>query len=530
VSLATVALVAGLAPVQAVATPTSTLPVAVPAPQPLVWEPCDDQPDRDCSELTVPRDYNDPNGPQEKLPVARARATDPSNRVGPLLFNLGGPGQPSTGTVKFGDLAYTFSQEIVEKFDIVGFDPRGTSGNGITCLLAGPRETYWETDRIARTSSQLNQVLGQERQANQGCVTHSPPLVRHVDTASVVRDMEMLRQAMNLPQINFVGFSYGTFIGERYAQLYPGKVRAMVLDAPVDRGVSDLQSFAESNLAFDAGWRDFVAWCQANTACRLRGQDIDAVVNQVMATARISPIPAPNSPDSQRPVNDWILTEMLLAATAPGPITYGYAEAMIVDAVAGDASLAREIYDGATGTPGDYFEGGDQHRAITCEDTRWSQLLPNSAAVTALAVASKTIAPRFGEVNVFGGPVQCVGFPVPAVEPPPLSLKSGSGQPTLVIGGAKDTSTPLLWAERAQKRILGSKLLVRNGTGYGHGSLNKSRCVKAAASMLLVHLSLAVPATCPTDPDLYPETASILGPATRTGKGPAVPEVLLATR
>lgn len=525
--MALVLITAGL-PAQASATQTSSLPVAVPTPQPLAWQPCDDQPERDCAVLPVPLDYNDPTGPQVNLPVARARATDQASRIGPLLFNLGGPGQPSTGTVKFGDLAYTFSDEIMAKFDIVGFDPRGTSDNGILCLLAGPREQYWETDRLPQTSAELTQLLNQERQANQGCVTHSSPLVRHVDTASAVRDMEMLRLALGAPQISYVGFSYGTFLGARYAQLYPGKLRAMVLDAVVDRSVPDVQSFLESSAAFDQGWTDFKNWCQQTPECRLRGQNIDAVVDQILAAARTTPIPAPYGPITQRPVNEWIFSVMLQATVAPGYITYGWTEEVIVKAAAGDASLTRYLYDASVGYP-PYFEGGDQHRAIVCEDTRWSQLLTNNASVMALAARSRTVAPRFGGANVFAGPAQCVGFPVPPVEPPPLSLKGAAGQPTLVIGATQDRSTPLLWAKRVQAQLPGSKLLTR--VGPGHISMDKSRCAKAAATKLLVQRSLAVPATCQTDDDLYPvQPVPILGPNARTAGVVAVPDVLLATR
>lgn len=514
-------------PAQA-ATGSQTLPVTVPTPQPLEWSPCADQPDRDCAELSVPLDYNDPSGPQVNLPVARARATDPANRVGTLFYNPGGPGQPATGTVMFGDLAYMFSEEIAAKFDIVAFDPRGTSGNGILCQTAAQREEYWETDRLPQTPQELDQLLAQERQANQGCLAHSSPLVRHVDTASAVRDMEMLRRAMNIPKINFVGSSYGTFIGERYGDLYPNNVRALVLDAVVDRGVSDLRSFAESNSAYEAAWHSFKDWCAANVDCRLRGQNVDAVVDQILATARTTPIPAPYGPLTQRPVTEWIFSTMLQAAVAPGYITYGWAEEMIVKAAAGDASLARYIYDASTGFP-PYFEGGDQHRAIVCEDTRWSQLLPTSKAVALLAAASKKTAPRFGETNVFAGPVQCVGFPVTPVEPPPLSMNSAGQPPVLLIAGSEDRSTPQVWAERVkQRQPVGSKLVVREGPG--HVSMPLSRCVKDAATRYLVDLSLSGPTTCQTDEDLYPvQQVPILGPTARTSGVPAVPEVL-ATR
>lgn len=485
-----------------------TLPVELPDPPPLNWQPCDDVPDRDCATLTVPLDYADLSKGTIGIPVSRAVANDAVNRVGSLVYNPGGPGRSVAGTVRYNndqELTRFFSSELIAKFDIIGFDPRGTTDNFVCLETSAEKNAYWEANHLPKTTTEIQTILNLERQANEGCLSNNEPLARHVDTASVVRDMELLRRAMGVDKFNYMGQSYGGFLGNRYAALYPGHLRTMVIDSTADHSAPDLQTFSESNLAFDAAWKDFKKWCQDGTTatCRLHGQDVDAVFNQVLAQARTNPISAPQA---GRPVNDWILTTMVQALTAPGSVTFNWVDRIIWDAQRGNASLARALYDQGTGYLGNdqYYIGGDQHRAIVCLDTRWSQLLRTPQEVKVLAQVSKTIAPRFGEANVYQGPAQCHGYPVEPVEAPPVASKVPAGQPpVLVVGATKDASTPLLWSIRASANISGSRLLVRQGEG--HVSYDKSRCIQQKVDRYLIDLQLPPQgALCNTDSDLYP--------------------------
>jgi pimeloyl-ACP methyl ester carboxylesterase len=496
---------------------SKTLPTQIPSPPPLNWQPCPDAPTRDCANLTVPLDYADLSKGTIDLPVVRAQATDVANKIGPLVFNPGGPGIAPVRTIKTANLATRFSPEIASRFDIIAFNPRGTTA-GINCFTSNEHiREYWESNHLPRTTTEINHILGLERTFNQACHDNNQPIVGHVDTASTVRDMEQLRRAMSVDKFSYMGQSYGTFIGNRYAKLYPGHLRAMVLDAVVDRSVSDAQSFAESSIAYDHAWKQFKNWCQATTTCRLRNQNIDAILDGLLTQARTNPIPAPHNPLGNHPVNDWELTLTIQQTVAPGSVTFAWVDEIISKARIGDASLASLIYDSATGynpATNSYTSNGTR-RSITCVDTEWSQKLTNASEVRALAHITKAITPRFGEANVYQGPVQCVGWQVEPVETPPVPLTTSGGFPTLIVGATKDASTPFLWSARATSKIDDSRLLTRDGDG--HISLGKSRCVTAAINDALINLTLTPKGkVCPTDPDLYPpQPFPVLGPTSQ---------------
>ena len=496
---------------QATGNSTGSLPTTAPPPPPLNWQPCADEPTKDCATLVVPLDYANLAKGTTSLPVVRARATDTANKIGVLAFFPGGPGFTSTSRIKFG-LSNLFSPEIIARFDIVGFDARGTS-TGVACFTSEQQGQYWEANHLPRTTAELNHILGLERQAGENCVKNSGALGQHLNTASTVRDTEQLRRALGVPTLNIVGQSQGSYVATRYATLYKGKVRAMLLDAAVDRTVNDTQIFLESNKAYDEAWKQFKNWCQTSTTCSMRGQNVDAVFDQLLAQARQNPIPAPRNPFGDRPANDWILTVMIQALTAPGLQGFEWVDTMIDEARRGDASLARLVYDSSTGYNGDgtYTTGVDAHRAITCVDHKWSQLLRTPTDVRNLVTAAKNNGPRFAEANVFQGPAQCYGYPLAPVEAPPVAVSLASSQPpVLVVGGTKDATTPYLWSSRLASKIPGSRLLTRNGDG--HVSYNRSACVQQHADNYLIKLSLPPAGTvCPSEP-VSPETPPDLGP------------------
>jgi len=501
-----------VAPVQGMAAATAGgLPTTAQAPPPLQWRPCDDAPAADCANLTVPLNYANPAEGTIDLPVARARAGNPSQRVGTLVFFPGGPGFTSTGRIKFG-LTNAFSPELIAKFDIIGFDARGTS-TGIACFTSEEQGAYWEENHLARTTTELNNILGLESKAGQNCVTNNGPLARHLDTASTVRDTEQLRRALGVSTLNIMGQSQGTYVAVRYATLYQNRVRAMLLDAVADRTVSDTQAFSESSKAYEDGWKRFKDWCQTAESCSMRGQNVDAVFDTVLTQARQHPIPAPRNPFGDRPANDWILTVMVQALTAPGLQGFEWVDTMIDDARHNDASLARLVYDSSTGYNGDgtYFTGVDAHRAISCVDHKWSQILHTTNDVRSLALATKNAAPRFGEGNVFQGPVQCFGYPLQPVEAPPMAISlSPSQPPVLVVGATKDATTPYLWSSRVASKIPGSRLLTRDGDG--HTNYGRSQCVKERADRYLVDLALPPTGTICASTPVSPETPPDLGP------------------
>ena len=474
------------------------LPSQTPPPPPLTWQPCSDSPTRDCATLTVPLDYADLSKGYIDLPVARAPAT--GQRIGTLIVHLGAQGSRLVPEITGPSFESRFSPELRARFDIVGVDHRGTT-EGIVCLQSSTeQEQYWEANHLARTFPQIDQLLALESEFNEACGDNNQPMINHVFGASAVRDMEQLRRAMGVTTFSFFGRSYGTFIGHRYAQLYPGHLRALALDAIVDRSVSDVQTLQESNLVLEDAWDGFKTWCQDPVnACSMQGENIDAVFDQLLAQARANPIPAPTGHYTTRPVNDWILvlTTKFVFVIA-GELGHSVVDQLIREARNGDAATARNIYDEQTGGASGYPIGSSASRAIRCLDASWSQTLTNSNDVKALAFASKWIAPRFGESSVFEVATQCFDFPAAPVEPPP-SPATVTGLPhALLVSGTRDPVTPLNGAVRMSQAISGSRLLLRQGDR--HLNYDRSACVRQKVDRYLVDLTLPAAGTvCATD-------------------------------
>ncbi|MGW2255925.1 alpha/beta fold hydrolase [Kitasatospora sp. NPDC001660] len=219
---------AAVCPATAVAAPNT-----VPVPR-LAWAACADG--FECATARVPLDHHDPRGAGIDLAVIRHPAQDRAHRIGSLFYNPGGPAV--AGTVALPMMLGQFPEEVRQRFDIVSFDPRGTgSSAAVQCfdspadeqaLLAGTAAGYPEG-----TDQQNVWADSYQRLARQ-CAARNPALLPHISTANVARDMDLLRRAVGDRQLSYLGTSYGSYLGAIYANLFPGRVRAMVLDSAPD--------------------------------------------------------------------------------------------------------------------------------------------------------------------------------------------------------------------------------------------------------------------------------------------------------
>ena len=164
------------------------------------------------------------------MALARRPADDPAHRIGTLFYNPGGPGD---GGVKYVIAADTFfSATLRARFDIVGLDPRGVGGSTpITCGVPALTPDY---TFFPRTQQEFDAMVAHNRAVAQSCLQQTGPLLLHADTVSVARDHEAVRIALGVSKVSWLGLSYGTQVGAQYAQLYPNRTRAMVLDAVLD--------------------------------------------------------------------------------------------------------------------------------------------------------------------------------------------------------------------------------------------------------------------------------------------------------
>ena len=290
--------VGGLILAASVALTGVTVPPAAAAPPPLTWTDCPvnetDAPPAQCATLQVPVDWNRPDGPTFGLKLARRTATDPQARVGSLVFGPGGPGD--SGVDRIRTKFSRFSKDLQRRFDIVSFDPRGIGGsNPVVCsadLLAR------QPSPIITSQAEYDTTLAYNRELAKDCRAHTGPLYDHVDTLNSVKDLDAIRAALGESKLTFHGSSYGTLLGQQYAEAYPQKVRAIVLESVVDHSLGTREFLDTQAETAQDSFDEFMKWCDRTTACALHGRDIPALWADLLARAGRGELPDPLRPNT----------------------------------------------------------------------------------------------------------------------------------------------------------------------------------------------------------------------------------------
>ncbi|MFE6776622.1 alpha/beta fold hydrolase [Streptomyces sp. NPDC057702] len=259
----------------------------------------DPSPRARCATVKVPLDWSKPKGPTIGLFVARYQATDPARRIGVLTSNPGGPGAPGADEALYADDPVSgYDPAMLRRFDMIGFDPRGIGhSQGARCddsitdaLPTRPRDTA----DFARLRT-LNGRLADS------CLRRTGPLAAHMDGESVARDMDAIRTALGERQISFIGHSYGTFLGERYARLFPANLRALALDSAMDPSRPSAERYlTDGSVTTEKTLKRLATWCAKNASCALRGRNVTAVTDELFARADAGTLrePGPDGPTS----------------------------------------------------------------------------------------------------------------------------------------------------------------------------------------------------------------------------------------
>jgi pimeloyl-ACP methyl ester carboxylesterase len=265
------------------------------------WEPC--EPGFECAKVPVPLDWSDPTGEQIELAVIRYPATKPDERIGSMFVNPGGPGDTGVGSVL--DSSSELSESGDGRFDIVSWDPRGTHGSSpMHCFDDDAEEAaFWRDVVVPYTDDQSAAFQLKMEDLAQRCGEEMGELLSHISTADTARDLDRLRELSGEDQLTYVGFSYGSMLGQTYANMFPERVRAMMLDGIVD--AVEYTASAEARAANNASSTDevfdaFAELCDeaGPSRCALAGhpgQTAAQRVDQLFETLRTGTIPAPNA-------------------------------------------------------------------------------------------------------------------------------------------------------------------------------------------------------------------------------------------
>jgi pimeloyl-ACP methyl ester carboxylesterase len=345
--------------------------IAAPVPT-LNWTDCADG--FQCATAALPRDYARPRGAKLNVAVTRLPARNAEQRIGSLFVNFGGPGGTAVAALhNFGkDLFVTLN----ERFDIVGFDPRGTgeTEGAIDCHV--DQEKLGLYAQPFTTPQNLNGYIARARAYADACVRDNAAILPYVSTASVARDMDAIRAAMGESKLSYLGFSYGTFLGATYASLFPANYRGLVLDGAIDadqyinRPTDNLRL---QSAGFERAFDRFFEACAGNqTACLgFGGSDPHVAYDNLVARANASPLPATGT--DPRPVDgediNWAVFNLLYSKQQ-----WPLLAQMLSSAEAGDGTLVRAIADSGYGRndDGTYGPGLDRYFALSGAEQRYT--------------------------------------------------------------------------------------------------------------------------------------------------------------
>ncbi|MFN8075345.1 MAG: alpha/beta hydrolase [Kineosporiaceae bacterium] len=441
--------------------------------QKLGWTACGG--DVQCATLTVPRDWSQPAGASLGLKVARRAAS--GSRVGALVFNPGGPG---VGVLPYVQAARQLAgKTVTEHFDFVGLDPRGVGeSDPVRCLSDAELDRWTASDSTPDDAAEVSQAAADAQEFVKACRDNSDDVLEHMDTASVARDLDVLRAALGEGRLTYWGASYGTYLGAWYAHLFPWRVGRMLLDGAVDPG-QDAAGYVEGQArGFDRGLRAFVADCLKAKGCPLKGTVDQALAQLGGLVERLDS--APLDTGSERKLTQSLFITSIGAGLYDAT-QWPALRSALSQAFAGRGKEALALADG-------YLERDDQGRygqTLAANPSVFCQDFPESRSPEQIAEAAAQLQRRYPPLgaSIGWGTLSCSAWPdKPAKQARPVGAQGAA--PSLVLGTTGDPATPYEWAQALAKAIP-SRLLTREGQGHT-GFRRGNSCVDDAVEAYLV--------------------------------------------
>ncbi|MFC8875976.1 alpha/beta hydrolase [Streptomyces ardesiacus] len=453
--------------------------------QKLAWRDCG-VPGFQCATMKAPLDYAKPTEGDVRLAVARKKATGPGKRLGSLLVNPGGPGGSAIGYLQqYAGVGYP--AKVRAQYDMVAVDPRGVArSEPVECLDGREMDTFTQTDTTPDDAGETDALVDAYKKFAEGCGADAPKLLRHVSTVEAARDMDVLRAVLGDEKLNYVGASYGTFLGATYAGLFPDRTGRLVLDGAMDPSLPARRMNLEQTAGFETAFQSFAKDCVKRSDCPLGGkgtspEQVGKNLTSFFDDLDAKPIPAGDA-DGRRLTESLATTGVIAAMYDEGAwqqLRESLTSAMKEKDGAGLLILSDSYYE--RGSDGGYSNLMYANAAVNCLDLPAAFSSPDEVR-DALPDFEKA-SPVFGEGLAWAS-LNCAYWPVkPTGEP--HRIEAAGAAPVVVVGTTRDPATPYRWAQALAGQLSSGRLLTYEGDGhtaYGRGSA----CIDSAINTYLL--------------------------------------------
>ena len=492
---------AGMAAAALLAAAVTAFEPARAAPAPAVpvlhWTPCGAP--FECATAQVPLDYARPRGATIGIALIKLPASDPAHRIGSLFVNPGGPGGSGVDFVRGAATAF-WSPQVRARFDIVGFDPRGVARSApIRCFKSNAQESrlVGSLPAFPVGRQQTVKYISTFEKFDANCLQRNAAIMHHMATADAARDLDLLRQAVGDAQLTYDGVSYGSYLGNTYANMFPTHVRALIIDGvlnPVQWATGHGDGFTvpfstrlnSAHGAYDT-LLQFFKYCKASGPgkCAFAGGDPFTKYYTLLARARAAPITVNGHAFTFADIVNITLGALYNFSPTDFPNLAKLLQALYAHSAAGSTAAAQLIAGLRGSRPAAAYSNGlDSFLAVACSDTDNPH---NPFAWPRAAAKQDKQSPYFGSDWTWASE-PCATWPARDAARYTGPFTRRTSHPVLVIGNLHDPATPYAGAQAAAGMLPNSRLLTLNG--WGHTSLGRSACIDRYITGYLVNLTL----------------------------------------
>ncbi|MFC4145275.1 alpha/beta hydrolase [Micromonospora mangrovi] len=468
------------------------------------WHACPEVPDQlvgrgapgmryECARVAVPRNWGGGaatgatagpgTGETFEISLLRARSNRQHDRIGSLVINPGGPGASGVDTAVYLSFGQSFGglpAAVTDRFDIVGFDPRGVSRSSpVKCISDADLDASFGYDPDPASQSSFDGFVDLNKRIGQRCGDKYGDQLSLFGTEQAARDMDAVRAAVGDDKLTYLGYSYGTLLGATYAQLYPQRVRALVLDGAVDPQQKLVAGSESQAKGFERAFDNFARWCSTNAGRCPIAPDARAAVTAAIDKAKTSPV---RGKDGREATSGWVFYAVISSLYTES----GWQElARAIDRLdGGDPAEVFRLADAYAGREDDghYSNLFDANLAVNCTDETEK---PTREQIRQLQSQWRQKYPLFGPALAVGM-LGCVEWPA-ARDPYPTGKAVGA-PPIVVVGTTGDPATPY-----EQTGALASMLgvgRVLTWEGEGHTAYPQTACVTDAVDAYLISLTV----------------------------------------